>query len=181
MPFHPFKIQKYYENGPKFNDLYSRINLSKTKDGAYIVNLDQYESITTHWIALYENAENVTYFDSWTYPKKNKRVIGNENIITNIYRIKACYWIMCRYFCIGFVDFMLKGKILLEYTNLFSPNEYKTNDKKNPYFIKCKMCKKVWSLEYHIFAVKYCFYLVFGASVEVKVIKYLKRKNQLKY
>ena len=64
MPFHPFKIQKYYENGPKFNDLYSRINLSKTKDGAYIVNLDQYESIATHWIALYENAKNVTYFDS---------------------------------------------------------------------------------------------------------------------
>ena len=37
--------------------------------------------------------------------------------------------IMCGYFCIRFIDFMLKGKILLEYTNLFPPNEYKKNDK----------------------------------------------------
>ena len=36
---------------------------------------------------------------------------------------------MCRYFCIGFIDFMLKGKSLLEYKYLFSPNEYKRNDK----------------------------------------------------
>ena len=36
---------------------------------------------------------------------------------------------MCGYFCIGFIDFILKGKSLLEYTNVFSPNEYKRNDK----------------------------------------------------
>ena len=36
---------------------------------------------------------------------------------------------MCGYFCIGFIHFTLKGKKLLEYTNLLSPNEYKSNDK----------------------------------------------------
>ena len=44
-----FRIQKYYENEPKFNGVYSRNNLSKIKDGAYIINLDEYKSIGTHW------------------------------------------------------------------------------------------------------------------------------------
>ena len=63
-PLTNFDIQKYYENEPKFNGVYSRNNLSKIKDGAYIINLDEYESIITHWIALYVNAKKVTYFDS---------------------------------------------------------------------------------------------------------------------
>ena len=68
MPPHPltdFEIQKYYQNEPKFNGVYSRNNLSKITDRAYIVNLDDYESIGIHWITLYVNAENVTYFDSF--------------------------------------------------------------------------------------------------------------------
>ena len=73
------------------------------------------------------NAENVTYFDSFEVEHIPK-VIRNF-IITNIYRIQAYDPIMCRYFCIGFIDFMFKGKSLLEYKNLFSPNEYKKNDK----------------------------------------------------
>ena len=60
-----FEIQKYYQNEPKFNGVYSRNNLPKIKDGAYVINLDEYKSIGTHWIALYVNAENVTYFDSF--------------------------------------------------------------------------------------------------------------------
>ena len=47
-----------------FNGVYSRNNLSKIKDGEYIINLDEYKSIGTHWIALYGNDNNVTYFDS---------------------------------------------------------------------------------------------------------------------
>ena len=50
--------------------------------------------------------------------------IGNKNIKTNIYRMQANDSVMCGYFCIGFIDFMLKGKTLLDYTNFFSPNEY---------------------------------------------------------
>ena len=68
MPPHPltnFDTQKYYQNESKFNGVYSRNNLPKIKDGAYVINLDEYKSIGTHWIALYVNAENVTYFDSF--------------------------------------------------------------------------------------------------------------------
>ena len=71
------------------------------------------------------NANDIIYFDSFGVehiPKEIKKFIGNKNIITNIYRIQAYDLIMCGYFCIGFIDFMLKGKSLLDYTNLFSPN-----------------------------------------------------------
>ena len=66
MPPHPltnFVRQQYHENEPKVNGPYSRNNLSKIKYQAYIINLDEYESIGTHWIALYANTKNVTYFD----------------------------------------------------------------------------------------------------------------------
>ena len=51
-------------------------------------------------------------------------------MITNIYRKQACDSITCRYLCIGFIDFMVKTKSLLDYKMLFSPNDYKKNDKK---------------------------------------------------
>ena len=60
--------------------------------------------------------------------KRNKKVIGNQNI-TNIYRKQAYDSIICEYFCIGFIDFMLKGESLLDYKNLFSLTEYEKNDK----------------------------------------------------
>ena len=135
MPFHPltnFEIQKYYQNQPKFNDLYSRNNLPKIKDGVYVINLDEFKSIGTHWMVLYLNTKNITYFDSFGVehdPKEIRKFIGNKNVKTNIYRIQAYDSVMFEYFCIGFIDFMVKGKSLLEYTNLFTPNEWKKNDK----------------------------------------------------
>ena len=119
-PLTNFEIQKYYENEPKFNGAYSRNNLSKIKDREYMINLDEYESIETYWIVLYINPKNVTYFVSFGVehiPKDIRKFFGNKNIITNIYRIQAYDSIMCGYFCLGFIDFMLKGKSLLEYTN----------------------------------------------------------------
>ena len=65
VPLTNFEIQKYYKDKPKFNSDYSKNNLSKIKDGTYVINLDEYESIRTHWIALYVNDNNVTYFDSF--------------------------------------------------------------------------------------------------------------------
>ena len=62
------------------------------------------------------------------FQKKIKTFIKNKNITTNIFRIQAYDSIMCRYFCIGFIDFMLAGKTLTEFTNLFSPNNFKKND-----------------------------------------------------
>ena len=136
MPPHPltnFEIQKYYQNETKCNGVYSRNNLPKIKDGGYVINLDEYELIGTHWIALYVTGDITIYFDSFEVehvPKENEKLIENKNIITNIYRIQAYSSIKCGYFCIGFTDFMLKVKSLLDYRNLFSRNDYKKNDKK---------------------------------------------------
>ena len=100
MPSHPltdFRIKKY-QNEPEFNGVYSRNNLPKIKDGAYIISLDEYESIGTHWIALYVIAENVTCFHSFGVkhiPKQIRKIIGNKNITVNIYRIQAYDSILC--------------------------------------------------------------------------------------
>ena len=83
-PLNNFEIQKYYQNEPKFSGVYSRNNL---KNRAYKINLDEYESIGTHWIAVYVNAENVTYFDSFgveQIPKEVRKFIGNKNVNANM-------------------------------------------------------------------------------------------------
>ena len=57
-PLKHFEIQKYYQNKPRFNVVLSRNNSPKIKDGAYVINLDEYKSIGTHWIAFYKNGDN---------------------------------------------------------------------------------------------------------------------------
>ena len=102
---------------PKFNDVYSRNNLFKIKSGTYIINLDAYESLGTHWIALYVNGNNVMYLDSFeveNISKEFKKIIGNKNIITNIYRIQSYNSIMCVYISTGFIDFMWRSQSLLD-------------------------------------------------------------------
>ena len=124
---------------PRFNGVYSRDNLPRIKDGAYVINLDGYSDIGTHWVALYVSNNDVTYYDSFGeehIPKEIKAFINrslssalqNKNIKTNIFRVQAYDSVMCGYFCIGFIDFMFKGKTLTEYTNLFSPYDFKKND-----------------------------------------------------
>ena len=107
----------YYQNQPRFINVYLRDNLSdETRDGVYVINLDEYSDIETHWIALYVQNNDVTYFDSFGVeyiPKEIKVFIGIENIKTNIFRIQAYDSIMCGYFCIELFDFMLTGKTLL--------------------------------------------------------------------
>ena len=98
-------------------------------------------------MALYVNCDNVTYFASFGVeyiPKEIKSFIGNKNV-TNIYRIQANDLIVWEYFCIRFIDFTLKVKILLGYTDLFSPSEYEKNDKiiqKNIEYLKKIFMKK---------------------------------------
>ena len=144
LPPHPltnFEIQEYYQNEPRFNGVFSRDNLCNTiKNGAYLINLDEYHDIGTHWVALYVNNKIVTYFDSFGVehiPKEIMKFIVRtsfglgsrcKKIITNIYRIQAYNSIMCGYFCIGFINFMFNGKSLTDYTNLFSPNDFNKND-----------------------------------------------------
>ena len=70
--------------------------------------------------------DNLTYFDNFEVVKK---IIGINKIITNIYRIQANDSSMWEYFCIGFIDSMIKGKSLLDFTDFFSTNKYEKNDK----------------------------------------------------
>ena len=122
----------YYKNEPRFNGVYSRNNLPKTiKKGAYIINLDEHDDIGTHWIALYV-PNNCIYFDGFGVehiPNEVKQFIGNKETTANIFRLQAYDSIMCGYFCLAFVDYVFPGKMLLQFTNLFSPYDFKKNDK----------------------------------------------------
>ena len=83
-------------------------------------------------MALHVINNDVTYFDYFgveDLPKEIRTFINNKNIKVNIFRMQAYDSIMCGYFCIGFIDFMLAGKALTEFTNLFSPNNFLKNDK----------------------------------------------------
>ena len=153
LPFHPLtniEISEYYKNEPKFNGLYSRNNLpNKIKKGAYVINLDEYENTGTHWVSLFVKTNEAIYFDSFGIEHIAKEInkfirskelghaVNNDTtkssaiarVKSNIFRIKAYDSIMCGYFCIEFINYMLKGKTLLDYTNLFSPNDFKKNDR----------------------------------------------------
>ena len=97
------------------------------KNGAYVINLDEYADVGTHWIALYAKNNEVIYFDSFGVeyvPKEIKRVIGHKNTKTNIFRIQADNSIMCEYFCIGFIDFMFAGISLIDFTSFPSPYNF---------------------------------------------------------
>ena len=100
-------------NETKFNGVYSGNNLQKIKDGKYIINLGEYSDIRTHWVALYVQNNDVTYFGSFgveNIPTDITTFIGNKNIKTNIFGVQAYDSIMCRYFCIGFIDLIFAGK-----------------------------------------------------------------------
>ena len=121
--------------------MYSRNNLpNKIKKGAYVINLDEYENTGTHWVALFVKPKYIIYFDSFGIehiPKEINKFIDNdttkssflERIKSNAFRIQAYDSIMCGYFCIEFINYMLNGKTLLNYIILFSPNDFKKNDR----------------------------------------------------
>ena len=129
-PLSNFEKQKYYQNEPIFNGVYSRDNLaehssSEMKDGTYVINVDDYSDIKTHWVSLYVLNNDVTYIDSFGVEhilKKIKIFIKNKKMKTNIFRLQGYDSIMCGYFRIGF---LLAGKTLTYITNLFSPNNFK--------------------------------------------------------
>ena len=134
LAFHPLtniEISEYNKNELRFNGIYSGNNLPKTiKKGAYKINLDEYENTGTHWVSLFVKPKYKVYFDSFGIehiPKEINKFINND-IKSNIFRIQAYDSIMCGYFCIEFINYILKGKTLLDYTNLFSPNDFKKND-----------------------------------------------------
>ena len=90
--------------------------------GTYVINLDEYADVGTHWIALISNRNEIVYFESFGVehvPEEIIEFIRNKNIIANIFRVQANNSVMCGYFCIGFIDFMLAGKKLTDFTNVF--------------------------------------------------------------
>ena len=81
---------------------------------------------------MFVKTNEVIYFDNFGIeyiPKEINKFIGNKNIKSNTFRKQAYDSIMCGYFCIEFINYMLKGKTLLDFTNLFSPNDFKKKDK----------------------------------------------------
>ena len=112
--------------------LSQEITYPKTiKDGAYIIKLDEYADVGTYWIALFCKINEIIYFDSFGVehiPDEINKFVGSKNIKPNIFRVQANNSVMCGYFCIRFIDFMLAGKKLTDYTNLFSPHDFKKND-----------------------------------------------------
>ena len=131
-PLSNFEIQRYYQNESRFNSAFLRNNFPKSiKDGPYIINLDEYADVGTHWIASFCNRNEIAYFNSFGVehvPEEIKEFVGNKNIKANIFRVQANDSVMCGYFCIGFIDFMLAGKKLTDFTYLFSPYNFKKND-----------------------------------------------------
>ena len=80
---------------------------------------------------MYALNNNVTYFDSFAVEHISKEIkifIDKSILETNIFRMQAFDSVMCGYVCIGVINFMLAGKTLTDFTNLFSPNNFKKND-----------------------------------------------------
>ena len=101
------------------------------KDGTYVINFDEYADVGTHWVALFCKRSEIVYFDSFGIeyvPEEVKGFIENKNIKANIFRVEANNSIVRGYFRIGFIDFMLAGKKLTDFTNMFSACGFEKND-----------------------------------------------------
>ena len=80
----------------------------------------------------YVKDNEVIYFDSFGVehiPKEIKKIIGNKDIKASIFRLQTYDSIMCGYFCTEFINYMFNGKSLIDFTSLFSPHDFKKNDK----------------------------------------------------
>ena len=107
--------------------VYSRNNFpEKNKGWAYVINHDEYANVGTHWIALFCKKREIVYFNSFGVEhvsKEIKEFIGHKSIKANIFQVQANNLIMCEYFCIAFIDFMIAGKKLTHFTSMFSPRD----------------------------------------------------------
>ena len=143
-PLNSIEITNYFNYEPRFNGVFSRNNLPTIKDGAYVINLDDKNSKGTHWGSLFIDRNAMVYFESFgieCIPQEVWNKIRDEPITHNIFRIKVNESIICGSYCIAFIEYMLAGKALLDYTNLFSPNDYKKNDKIIYMYFKDKYVK----------------------------------------
>ena len=136
MPIHPlsnFDFDSYYSGNRFYGGTFSRDNLPATIDDKfYIINLETRFESGSHWVMVYNVEMTCYYFDSFGIDPAeeilNFMKTGRKRVIMNTYRIQDVNSILCGYFCVYFIDELLKGKkfqsILLE----FSPSNYKQND-----------------------------------------------------
>ena len=116
-PLSNIKITKHFSHKPRFNGIFSRNNLSRIKDGPYVINLDDKNSKATHWVSLFINRNTVVYFDSFGIeyiPQEVLNKIRDKSITHNIFSIQNNDSIICRFYCIDFIAYMLAGKTLLD-------------------------------------------------------------------
>ena len=129
-------MQDYFKNEKRFNGVFSRSNLPNLKNGAYVINLDHSKNIGAHCVVIFVKKNEVIYLDSFGVEYIPKEImekiehssLGNKNVKTSIFRIQDNNSVMCGYFCILFIEYMLQGKTLTDFTNLFSPWNFKKND-----------------------------------------------------
>ena len=96
-----------------------------------MVSLGEYVDVGTHWTALSCSRSEIFYFDNFGtehVPKEIKEFIGNKNLKANIFLVQANNSVLCSYFCIRFIYFMLAGKRLTDFTSLFSPFDFKKSE-----------------------------------------------------
>ena len=101
------------------------------KDGAYVIKLAEYADVGTLWLLCILEILKLlilTVFGVEHVPKETEKVIGHKNIKENIFRAQSNNSIMYEYFCIGFIDFMLADKTLIDFTSLFSAYDFEKND-----------------------------------------------------
>ena len=104
------------------NGVFSRNNLPRIKDEAYVINLDDKNSKAAHWVSLFVNKNLSVYFDSFGIEYITQEVLNkikNKSITHNIFRMQDNESILCRFYCVAFIEYMLAGKTLLDYSNCF--------------------------------------------------------------
>ena len=128
---HNIEVTNDFDDEPRFNSVFSRNSLARIKDGAYVINIDDKNSKRKHWVSLFINKNIAIYSDSLElnlYQKYQTKWKVNQ-LLTIYLEYKIMNLLFCVFYGITFIEYMLVVKTLLDYTNLFSPNDHKRNDK----------------------------------------------------
>ena len=121
---------KYFNYGPRFNNVYSRDNLPRIKDGINVINLDDKESKGKYWVSLFIDKNTAAYFDSFGVEifRKNYYTKSKINLSLTTYLEYKVMILLCRDFTVSLSQKICLQEKLIDYTNLFSLNDYKKND-----------------------------------------------------
>ena len=133
------EISNNFHWNPRLNGVFSRNNLFWIRDEAFAINLEDKQSKQTYWVSSVIDRNSTVYLDSFGveyFPQEVLNKIRDKSITHNIFRIESDGSIMCGFYCIGFIEYILAEKTLLDYANLFSPNDYKKNGKSICKFFK---------------------------------------------